>query len=186
MGRCSICHYLGPPDWPQQDARTCPLNDVQCRRTLRENHPLYEPGQCVKAVCIHEAFCTSCGKTGHLFGTQTLNPARFKINNKGLVVRMQNRAPLTTDDFMCCLMTDAAISNLVTNTQSEAAAKAIDAHERRVSTTRLLDNVNASGVDLDETIRLLEHKGTKAALLSDKNKKYFLNLSKRAGSLGCN
>jgi len=70
-------------------------------------------------------------------------------------------------------MTDAAITNLVTNMQSEAAAKAIDAHERRVSTTRLLDNVNASGVDLDETIRLLEHKGTKAALLSDKNRKYF-------------
>jgi len=180
MGRCSICHYLGPRDGPQHDARTCPLNDVQCRRTLREDHPLYEPAQFLKTVCIHKAFCTSCGKTGHLLGTQTLNPARFKINNKGLFLLKQNRAPLTTDDFMCCLMTDAAITNLVTNTQSEAAAKAIDAHERRVSTTRLLDNVNATGVDLDETIRLLEHKGTKAALLSDKNKNYFLNLSKRA------
>mgnify|MGYP006924543055 CR=1 FL=1 len=129
---------------------------------------------------MHKAFCSFCGKTGHLFGTHTLNATRFRINKKGVIVRKQNRAPLTTDDFMCCLMTDAAITNLVTNTQSEAAAKAIDAHERRVSTTRLLDNVNATGVDLDETIRLLEHKGTKAALLSDKNKNYFLNLSKRA------
>jgi len=180
MGRCSICQYMGPPDGPSHDARTCPLKDVQCRRTLRPSHPLYEPGQCVQAVCIHKAFCTTCGVTGHLYGTQTLNPSRFKINDKGIVVRKQNRTPLTTEDFVCTLMTDVAIANLLSNTQSQTAAKAVDAHERRVSSTRLIDNVNAGGIDLDETIRLLEHKGTKSALLSARNKDYFMNLTKGA------
>jgi len=180
MGRCSICQYLGPPDGPSHDARTCPLKDVQCRRTLHQSHPLYEPGQCVKVVCIHKAYCTTCGVTGHLYGTQTLNPARFKINDKGIVVRKQNRTPLTTKDFVCTLMTDVAIANLLSNTQSDAAAKAIDARERRVSSTRLIENVNAGGIDLDETIRLLENKGTKSALLSAKNKDYFMNLTKGA------
>jgi len=122
---------------------------------------------------MHKAFCTFCGKAGHLFGTQTLYATRFRINRKGVIVRKQNRAPLTTDHSMCCLMTDAAIANLMKNTESEAAAKGIDARERLVSTTRLLDNVNASGVDLNEAIRLLEHRGTKAALLSDKKRTSF-------------
>jgi len=122
---------------------------------------------------MHKAFCTFCGKTGHLFGTQTLNATRFRIHKKGVIVRKQNRAPLTTDHFMCCLMTDAAIANLMKNTESEAAAKGIDARERLVSTARLLDNVNAGGVALDEAIRLLEHRNTIAALLSDKKRTSF-------------
>jgi len=70
-------------------------------------------------------------------------------------------------------MTDAAIANLMKNTESEAAAKGIDARERLVSTARLLDNVNAGGVALDEAIRLLEHRNTVAALLSDKKRTSF-------------
>ena len=180
MVKCSICHYISPPDGPGHDARTCPLNSVQCRRDLPKGHAFYQAGQCVKPVCIHQAHCNSCGFTGHQYGTQKLSVTRFKLNNKGIIVRRQNKHPLGVEDFVCTLMTPLSIKSMVNNTQSTSAAKAIDAHERRVSTTRLMANVNSENVDLKETILLLENKGTKSALLSDVNKPNFLNLSKNA------
>jgi len=109
-----------------------------------------------------------------------LNCARFKTNDKGIVVRKQNRTPLTTQDFVCTLMTDGAIAALMSNTQSNAPAKAVESHERRVSSTRLIENVNAGGIDSDETVYLLDNMGIKSALLSAKIKDFFMNLTKGA------
>jgi len=55
---------------------------------------------------------------------------------------------------------------VVRNTRSEAVAQGNDANERHVSSTRLLENVNASRVDFEETIRLLEQKSIERCCLT--------------------
>ena len=180
MVKCGICHYVSPPDGPKHDARTCPLKYVQCRKNLPMGHAFYSPGQCVKPLCIHNAHCNNCGFQGHVIGTLKLSPTRFKFNDKGILVRKQNRTPLGRDDFVCTVIRQDSIENMINNTQIVSAAKDVDAHERRVSTCRLQDNINSGGLDLNETIRLIEHKGTNPALLSPKNKENFLDLTKNA------
>lgn len=178
MGKCGICDYVSPPDGPRHDARTCPLKNVECRKSLPDGHPFSMPGHCLQESCVYTHHCDTCGLKGHSRGTLKLNPSRFRFNDKGIFVRRQNKAPLGPEDFVCTLLSQSA--NLVSNTQNASAAKAVDAHQRRVSTFRLLDNVHAAGMDLSEAIRLVEHKGTKSALLNSKNKKAFLTLTKNA------
>jgi len=74
--KCSLCHYVSSPDGPMHNARSCPLRQTQCRRSLPEGHPFREPGQCVSALCVHKEKCNTCGVTGHLCGTQALHPGR--------------------------------------------------------------------------------------------------------------
>jgi len=84
--KCSLCHYVSPPDGPTHNARTCPLRQTQCRRTLPVGHKFYEAGQCVSADCVHKQQCNTCGVPGHLYGTQALNTRRWKFNSKGALV----------------------------------------------------------------------------------------------------
>jgi len=178
--KCSICHYVGPPDGPTHNARTCPLRQTQCRRTLPEGHAFFEAGQCVSANCVHKQLCNTCGVPGHLYGTQALSTRRWKFNNKGALVRKQTKRPLCKADFVCTMMTDVSIRSMVDNSQSVSTAAAHDAHARRVSTSRMRGNSNAQRLGVDETVRMMEDMNSDAALLHPKNKASFKALYKNA------
>jgi len=178
--KCSICHYVSPPDGRTHTARTCPLKQTQCRRSLREDHLFYEAGQCVSAGCVHKQKCNTCDITGHLYGTQALTINRWKLNNKGRMVRKQTTQPLCKDDFVCTLMTEESIRSMVDNSLSVSTAAAHDAHQRRVATSRLRANTNAECLDIDETVRVMEQLGSKAAVLQKQNKVGFKTLYKNA------
>ena len=178
--KCSICHYVSPPDGPAHNARTCPLKQTQRRRSLREDHPFFEAGQCVSAACVHKQKCNTCGVRGHLYGTQALTVERWKFNNKGRLVRKQTTRPLCKDDFVCALMTELSIRSMVDNSLSVSTAAANDAHQRRVTTSRLHANTNAERLDIDETVRVMERLGSDAAVLQKENKVGFKTLCKNA------
>jgi len=178
--KCSICHYVSPPDGPAHNARTCPLKQTQCRRSLREDHPFFEAGQCVSAGCVHKQKCNTCGITGHLYGTQALTTNRWKFNNKGRLVRKQTTQPLCKNDFVCTLMTEESIRSMVDNSLNVSTAAAHDAHQRRVATSRLRANTNAECLDIDETVRIMEELGSEAAVLQKENKVGFKTLYKNA------
>ena len=174
--KCGICHYVNPPEGPKHNARTCPLKQVQCRRTLPEDHPFFEQGQCVSAACVHKQMCNTCGVQGHLYGTQALNVTRWKLNSNGRLVRKQTKQPLSKDDFVCRLMTDLSIQSMVDNSVSVSTTAAEAAHSRRVATSRLHANTHIERLDIDETVRLMEGLGSDAAVLKEENKKGFKTL----------
>lgn len=178
--KCSICHYVSPSDGPAHNARTCPLKQTQCRRSLREDHPFFEAGQCVSAGCVHKQKCNMCGITGHLFGTQALTTSRWKFNNKGRLVRKQTTQPLCKDDFVGTLMTEQSIRSMVDNSLSVSTAAAQDAYQRRVATSRLRANTNAECLDIDKTVRVMEVLGSEAAVLKKENKVGFKTLYRNA------
>jgi len=174
--KCSLCHYVSPPDGPTHNARSCPLRQTQCRRSLPEGHPFKELGQCVSALCVHKEKCNTCGVTGHLYGTQALHPGRWKLNNKGRLVRKPNKQPLSKEDFLCALMTDLSIQSMVDNTVNVSTTAAEEAQTRRVATSRLHANTHAERLDIDETVRVMEGLGSNAALLQEENKATFQTL----------
>jgi len=178
--KCSLCHYVSPPDGPTHNARTCPLRQTQCRRTLPVGHKFYEAGQCVSANCVHKQLCNTCGVTGHLYGTQALNTRRWKFNSKGALVRKQTKRALCKADFVCTLMTDVSIRSMVDNSRSVSTAAAHDAHARRLSTSRMRGNSNAQRLGVDETVRIMEDMKSDAAVLQPKNKVNFQTLYKNA------
>lgn len=173
MTRCSMCNYVSPPDGPKHTARSCPLRQTECRRSLPEGHPFFEAGHCVSAGCVHKSKCNTCGVPGHLYGTQTLNTRRWKINVHGRVVRKPSKKALCKADFVCSLMTDVSIKSMVDNSHSVAAAAAVDAHQRRVMTSRIRGNTNVESLDINETVRVLEDMNSDAAVLNPKNKASF-------------
>ena len=178
MTRCSICHFVNPANGPTHNARTCPLRQTQCRRSLPEGHPFYEPGQCVSAACIHKQKCNTCGLFGHLYGTQALTVERWRFNKKGRLVRKPTKRALCKDDFVCALMTDVSIQSMVDNSVSVATAAAQDAHTRRVATSRLRGNTNVERLDIDETIDVMEELNSDAAVLQKENKTQIKTLYK--------
>jgi len=180
MGRCGVCHYLSPAGVKGHTARTCPINQVECRHGLPVGHPFKKVGQCVLDSCIHKETCTSCGDTGHLLGTQKLTEARYMFNDKGKIVRKQNKKALTTADFVCTKMTQAATNTLVANSNNASTASDHTKIKRRESVSRLRGNVNAARIDVDGTIELMEEMGSDAALLSSVNKPVFKSLVNHA------
>ncbi|OSX79456.1 hypothetical protein BU14_0076s0012 [Porphyra umbilicalis] len=172
----SLCHYVSHPDGPTHNARSCPLRQTQCRRSLPEGHPFKELGQCVIALCVHKEKCNTCGVTGHLYGTQALHPGRWKLNNKGRLVRKPNKQSLTKEDFVCTLMTDLSIQSMVEISVSVSTTAAEEAHTRRVATSRLHANTNAERLHINETVRVMEGLGSNAELLQDENKATFQTL----------
>jgi len=171
--KCGICQYVNPPETPKHNARTCPLKQVQCRRTLPEDHRFIEQGQCVSAACVHKQRCNTCGLQGHLYGTQALNVARWKFNSKGRLIRQQTKQPLSKDDFVRPLLTDISIQSMVDNSVSFFTTAAEAAHSRRVATSRLHANTHIERLDIDETERVMEGLGSDAAVLKAENKKVF-------------
>ena len=186
--KCGICAYVAPADGTSHTARTCPLKQTQCRRTLPEGHPFREVGQCVDLKCIHHKICGKCGLPGHLYGTQTFAPDRWQLSKKGGVVRKWCKRALDKTDFVCVLITPEAIQSLVNNSQSMSAAEGVEKAERRVSVARLRGNVHDANVDVDETMRVMETLGSKAAVLQGANKVAFSVLRQHAheGSVAAN
>jgi len=179
---------VAPADGASHTARTCPLKQTQCRRTLPEGHPFREVGQCVDLKCIHHKICGKCGLPGHLYGTQTFAPDRWQLNKKGGVVGKWCKRALDKTDFVCVLITPEAIQSLVNNSQSMSAAEGMERAERRVSVARLRGNVHDAKVDVDETMRVMETLGSKAAVLQGANKVAFSVLRQHAheGSVAAN
>ena len=180
MGHCGVCHYLSPVGVKGHTARTCPINQVECRHGLPVGHPFKKVGQCVLGGCIHKETCTSCGDTGHLLGTQKLTEARYSFNDMGNIVRKQNKKALTTADFVCTKMTQTAINTLVANSNNTSTASDHAKMKRRESVLRLIGKVNAARIDVDGTIELMEGMGSDAALLSSVNKPVFKSLVSHA------
>jgi len=132
--------------------------------------------QCVSTLCVHKEKCNTCGVTGHLYGTQAPHPGRWKLNNKGRLVRKPNKQPLTKEDFVCTLITDLSIQSMVDNSVSVSTTAAEEAHTRRVATWQLHDNTNAERLDINETVRVMEGLGSNAAPLQEENKATFKTL----------
>jgi len=171
-----ICHYVSTPDGPTHNARTRPLKQTQCRRSLQEGHPFFQPGHCVSAGCVNQQKCNTCGITGHLYGTQALTTRRWKLNNSGRLVRKQTSEDLNKGDSVCSLMTELSVQRMVDNSVSVSTAAAQDTHTRRVATSRLRSNVNAERLDIDETVRVMEGLWSEAALLQSQNRAGFKTL----------
>jgi len=95
-------------------------------------------------------------------------------------VRKPNKQPLSTDDFVCPMMTKISIKSMVDNTASVFTTAAEDAHTRRIATSRLHANTNAERLDIDETVRVMEGLGSNAALLLEENKASFKTLYSNA------
>ena len=188
MTRCSICQFVSTADGPTHNARTCPLKQTQCRRSLHESHPFHEPGQCVSATCVHKQKCNTCGLFGHLYGTQALTVERWRINKKGRLVRKPTKRALCKEDFVCALMTDTSIQSMVDNSVSVSTAAAQDAHTRRVATSRLHGNTNAERLDINETVDVMEKLNSDAAVLQKENKTQIKTLYKNLhlGALAAN
>ena len=170
--KCGICHYVAPPDGTGHTARTCPLRQTLCRRSLQRDHPFAEKGQCGNAKCVHHKVCGVCGLTGHQYGTQTYALDRWVVKDGRLLRKKANR-PLDETDFVCVLMTSATVRNLVNNTQSVSAAAAQVGIERRRNVSRLRANTHAEAVGLDESVRLMQSLGSSAAVLQGDNKVAF-------------
>jgi len=186
--KCGICAYVAPANGTSHTARTCPLKQTQCRRTLPEGHPFRELGQCVDLKCIHNKICGKCGLPGHLYGTQTFAPDRWQHSKKGGVVRKWCKRALDKTDFVCVLITPEAIQSLVNNSQNMSAAEGVERAERRVSVARLRGNVHDADIDVNETMRVMETLGSKAAVLQGANKVAFsvLRQHAREGSVAAN
>jgi len=167
---------VSSPDGLTHNARTCPLRQTKCRRSLHEGHPFIQPGHCVSAGCVHKQKCNTCGITGHLYGTQELTTRRWKRNKNGGLVRTQTSEALKKEDFVCTLLTELSVKSMVDNSVSVSTAAAQDAHTRRMATSRLRGNGNAERLGIDETVRAMEGLGSVAALLQGQNHKGFKTL----------
>jgi len=167
--RCGICHFVAPVDGTGRTARTFSLRQTLCRRSLPCDHSFSDKGQCGHAKCVHHKISGDCGLTGHRYGTQTYAFDRWKLTDGRLLRRNSNRA-LEETDFVCVLMADATVRNLVNNTQSVSAAAAQVSIERRRNVSRLRAHTRAEGVGLDESVRLIQSLGSPAALLQGDSK----------------
>lgn len=180
MVRCGVCHYVSPPNVKGHTARTCPINQVECRRSLPVGHPFKEVGQCLLGNCIHHETCTTCGLTGHLVGTQKLSDARYKLNEEGSLVRKQSKKALNTSDFVCMKITAVAVKTLIANANNASTAADAAKIKRLATVSRLRGNVHAGRIDVEETIELMEEMGSDAAILQAENKPVFQTLVKNA------
>jgi len=180
MVRCGVCHYVSPSDVKGHTARTCPIRQVECRRSLPVGHPFKEAGQCVRGNCIHLQTCTSCGGVGHLLGTQRLSTTRYKLNDAGKVVRKQNKKELNIGDFVCTKITAVAVKNLVANSNNASTAADALKVKRRATVSRLRGNIASACIDVDDTMDMMEELGSDAALLQKENKSAFKALVKNA------
>jgi len=86
------------------------------------------------------------------------------------VVRMWCKRALDKTDFVCVLITPEAIRSLVNNSQNMSAAEGVERVERRVTAARLRGIVHSANVDVNETMRVMETLGSKAAVLQGANK----------------
>jgi len=172
MGMCGICHYVAPPDGSGHTARTCPLRQTLCRHSLPADHPFHKKGQCGDAKCIHLKLCGVCGLTGHQYGTQTYALDRWQLKD-GRLLRKTCKRDLDESDFVCVMMKDETVKNLVDNTQSVSAAASEMGAERRRNVSRLRANTCAAGVGLGESIKLLQSNGSQASVLHGSNKVAF-------------
>jgi len=163
---------VAPPDGSGHTARTCPLRQTLCRRSLPIDHPFHEKGQCGNAKCVHLQLCGVCGVIGHQYGTQTYALDRWQVKN-GRLLRKTCKRELDESDFVCVMMKDETVKNLVVNTQSFSAAAAEHGAERRRNVSRLRANTHAEGVGLGESIRLLQSNGSQASVLQGSNKVAF-------------
>jgi len=170
MTRCSIFQFASNANGPTHNARTCPLKQTKCRRSLPEGHPFHEPGQCVSATCVHKQKCNTCGLFSHLYGTQALTVERWLFNKNGRLVRKPTKRALCKNDFVCALMTDISIQIMVDNSVSVSMSAGQDAHTRRVATSRLRGNTNVERLDIDETVNVMEGLKSDAAVLQKANK----------------
>jgi len=174
--KCGVCHFVSGPDEVGHTARTCPLKQVECRRSLKADHPFAEPGQCLRGNCVHAHSCNTCGKKGHQYGTQALTPTRWQLNKKGRLVRKQGSKVLTKADFFCTLMTEVSIKSMIANSQNVSTAAAQLDVERRNTVSRLRGNVNAGKMNVDETVRVMQGMGSDAAVLDAGNMPVFKTL----------
>lgn len=170
--KCGVCHFVPPTDGSGHTARTCPLRQPMCRMNLPTNHPFHQKGECGDAKCVHHKQCGVCGLPGHQYGTQTFALDRWTLKD-GRLLRKACKRDLDESDFVCVMMNNSTVKNLVDNTQSFSAAASQLGVERRKSVSRLRGNTHAEGVDLDESVRLLQSKGSKASLLHGNNKVAF-------------
>ena len=171
--KCGIGHYDSGPSLKGHTARTCPLQQTECRRSLPADHVFSEKGQCLRGNCVHDKTCTSCGKAGHQYGTQALTPTRWRINKAGKLVRKQTQKPLSKQDFVCSKMTALSIQSLINNAQSTASAVGHAEFERRASVSRLRGNVVSGALNVDQTIRVMQGIDSDAALFQGRNKPVF-------------
>jgi len=123
-----------------------------------------------------------------MYGTQTFAPDRWQLSKKCGVLRKCCKRVLDKTDFVCVLITPDAIQSLVNNSQSMSAAEGVERAERRVSVARLRGSVHDANVDVDETMRVMETLGSKAAVLQGANKVAFSVLRQHAheGSVAAN
>jgi len=167
--KCGICHFVAPPDGTGRTARTCPLRQTLCRRSLPNDHPFAEKGKCGNAKCVHHKVCGVCGLYRHQYGTQTYALDRWVIKDGRLLRKKENRV-LDDMEFVCVMMTGTTVRNLVNNTQSVSAAAAQIGIERRRIVSRLRANTLAEAVGLDESVRLMQSLGSAASVLQGDNK----------------
>jgi len=139
---------------------------------LPADHPFYEKGQCGDAKCIHHKLCGVCGLTGHQYGTQTYALDRWQLKDGRLLSKTCKR-DLDESDFVCVMMKNETVKNLVDNTQSVSAAASEMGAERRRNVSRLRANTHAEGVGLGESIKLLQSNGSQASVLHGTNKVAF-------------
>jgi len=139
---------------------------------LPATHPFHEKGQCGDLKCIHRKLCGACGLLGHQYGTQTYALDRWQLKD-GRLLRKTCKRDLDASDFVCVMMKDETVKNLVDNTQSVSAVASEMGAERRRNVSRLRGNTHAEGVGLSESIRLLQTNGSQASVLHGSNKVAF-------------
>jgi len=112
--RCAICHYEAREDGVAgHTARQCPLNNKECRHSLPEDHPFYQPGQCISPSCEHVRQCNVCHTVGHTAAALRLTTCRWRLTSRGRVVPRVNTPALTPSAFVCPLMTAASVAELL-------------------------------------------------------------------------
>jgi len=87
------------------------------RMNLPTNHPFHQKGECGDAKCVYHKQCGVCGLPGHQYGTQTFALDRWTLKD-GRLLRKACKRELDESNFVCVMMNNSTVKNLVDNTQS--------------------------------------------------------------------
>jgi len=112
---CNLCLFQSAAGERGHLARCYPLRQVKCRHLLSKDSPFVLPGRCPNAECVHLNHCSVCGLIGHSRFTLKLDTARWKISRAGLpIVRVPSPRALTRHDFVCQLVSERQVLQIVT------------------------------------------------------------------------
>lgn len=129
--KCSICGFEFPTGTAGHNAKNSPMKNMQCRSMTPSDSAFHKWAPRMYGNCSHASTCNRCGLKGHAINTQNYNPVRYRRKD-GKMTRAGYKKPLSVDDFVCPLVKQSDVQQLV---KKLLATRRLWPRKRRVKVT---------------------------------------------------